>query len=45
LKRIYAYSVDWSSERGQHLSFITDVQEVKTTWHPIEKIGGAGSGY
>jgi acyl-CoA reductase-like NAD-dependent aldehyde dehydrogenase len=45
LKRFHCYSVDWTSERGQHLSYITDVQETKTTWHPIEKIGGASSGY
>jgi len=24
---------------------IADLQETKTTWHPIEKIGAAGSGY
>jgi hypothetical protein len=25
--------------------FIDDFVEMKTTWHPIEKIAGAGSGY
>jgi acyl-CoA reductase-like NAD-dependent aldehyde dehydrogenase len=25
--------------------FISDFQETKTTWHPIEQISGAGSGY
>jgi hypothetical protein len=25
--------------------FITKFTEVKTTWHPIEKIGASGSGY
>jgi hypothetical protein len=27
------------------LQRITDLQEVKTTWHPIESIGGATSSY
>jgi len=27
------------------MHYITDVQEVKTTWHPIENIGGATSSY
>jgi hypothetical protein len=30
---------------AQGLHFVTDVQEVKTTWHPIENIGGATSSY
>jgi acyl-CoA reductase-like NAD-dependent aldehyde dehydrogenase len=25
--------------------YILDFQEIKTTWHPVELIGGAGSGY
>jgi acyl-CoA reductase-like NAD-dependent aldehyde dehydrogenase len=29
----------------QGLNFVTDLQEVKTTWHPIESIGGATSSY
>lgn len=45
LKRIQKYKVDWCSAEGQSLYFITDFQEVKTTWHPIEKIASAGSGY
>jgi hypothetical protein len=24
---------------------IMDTQEIKTTWHPIENIGGAKAGY
>jgi len=24
---------------------IRDIQEIKTTWHPIEQIGGSGTGY
>jgi hypothetical protein len=29
----------------QGLQYITALQEVKTTWHPIEQIGGASSSY
>lgn len=32
-------------EKGHGPYQILDFQEVKTTWHPIEKIGPAGSGY
>jgi hypothetical protein len=33
------------NSNAQGLHFITDIQEVKTTWHPIENIGGASSSY
>ncbi len=36
---------NWSHETHENPYYITDLQEVKTTWHPIEVIGGAGSGY
>jgi acyl-CoA reductase-like NAD-dependent aldehyde dehydrogenase len=45
LKRIRTYDVDWEKNDSQHLYFISDFQEVKTTWHPIENIGGASSTY
>jgi len=35
----------WMSESSQSPYFINDFQEVKTTWHPIEQIGGAKAGY
>lgn len=35
----------WMDENTQSPYFINDFQEVKTTWHPIENIGGAKSGY
>jgi hypothetical protein len=37
--------MDWSKASSQGLSFIEDLQEIKTTWHPIENIGGATSSY
>ncbi len=46
MKRVVFYDdVDWASEKGQSPYFIMDTQEVKTTWHPIENIGGAKAGY
>jgi acyl-CoA reductase-like NAD-dependent aldehyde dehydrogenase len=35
----------WMNENTQSPYFINDFQEVKTTWHPIESIGGAKAGY
>jgi acyl-CoA reductase-like NAD-dependent aldehyde dehydrogenase len=44
LKRLTQYQLDWKVA-GDHLDFITDLQEVKTVWHPIELNGAAGGGY
>lgn len=35
----------WMNENEQSPYFISDFQEVKTTWHPIENIGGSKAGY
>ena len=45
LKRVRSYDVNWKSKENQALHLITDFQEIKTTWHPIENIGGATSTY
>ena len=46
LKRVvYPKISDWTSEEGQSPYFILDTQEVKTTWHPIERGQGGGGGY
>ena len=45
LKRVRAYSNNFSLMQEQGIQFITDFQELKTTWHPIEKIGGASNSY
>jgi len=36
---------DYKSEKHENPYLISSLQETKTTWHPIEKIGAAGSGY
>ena len=45
IKRSAMYDRDWSKEGSQDLYMIADMQEIKTTWHPIENIGGASSSY
>lgn len=46
LKRISIYDqIDWTTDAGQSPYLIMDTQEIKTTWHPIENIAGAGAGY
>jgi acyl-CoA reductase-like NAD-dependent aldehyde dehydrogenase len=46
VKRIVLYDkVKWVTATGQSPYFIMDLQEIKTTWHPIENIGGAKAGY
>src|SRR5215204_3940794 len=45
VKRIIPYkNINWLSEQGQSPYFIMDTQEIKTTWHPVENIGGGNSG-
>lgn len=45
MKRIYNYDNNWMLESSQNLYLISDFQEIKTTWHPIENVGGATSSY
>lgn len=45
VKRVFAYSNNWAKTDAQGLHFVSDLQEIKTTWHPIENIGGATSTY
>jgi acyl-CoA reductase-like NAD-dependent aldehyde dehydrogenase len=45
LKRVRSYQCDWTDLESQGPWLINDFCEVKTTWHPIEKISETGSGY
>lgn len=46
LKRvIIRNSSNWMDESHENPYYIMDTQEIKTTWHPIEKISETGSGY
>jgi len=45
VKRTFYWKKDWMKEDQQNPYFIIDLQEIKTTWHPIEKIGTGGAKY
>lgn len=46
MKRFRSYpQLDWMSKEGESPYLIMDFQEIKTTWHPVENIGGSKSGY
>jgi acyl-CoA reductase-like NAD-dependent aldehyde dehydrogenase len=46
VKRVLIYKdINWFSERAQSPYFILNTQEIKTTWHPIENLGGGAGGY
>jgi len=45
VKRSFIKSENWFNESTQNPYAIMDLQEIKTTWHPIEQIGGTKSGY
>ncbi len=46
MKRVVVPKVkDWSTAEGQSPYLILETQEVKTTWHPIERGQGGGGGY
>lgn len=46
VKRVFIYNNrKWEKEENQNPFFILDTQEIKTTWHPIENIGGTKGGY
>jgi acyl-CoA reductase-like NAD-dependent aldehyde dehydrogenase len=45
VKRTFYWNKDWSKEEGQDPYLILDLQEIKTTWHPMENIGIGGAKY
>lgn len=45
VKRAFIYSKNWKSAEVENLYMILDLQEIKTTWHPIENIGVAKTSY
>lgn len=45
VKRFFRWEKDWTKEENQNPYLIMDLQEIKTTWHPIEKIGTGGAKY
>ncbi len=45
VKRFSMQNKNWNSVDSQSLDLIATFQEYKTTWHPIEQIGGSSGGY
>ncbi|MBP9068064.1 MAG: aldehyde dehydrogenase family protein [Bacteroidia bacterium] len=45
VKRTFYWVKDWNKDENQNPYLILDLQETKTTWHPIENIGIGGAKY
>lgn len=46
LKRFFKYpDQNWYNEDHETPYYVLNLQEIKTTWHPIENIGSAKAGY
>lgn len=45
VKRTFYWNKDWNKDENQNPYLILDLQETKTTWHPIENIGIGGAKY
>lgn len=45
VKRVFYWDNDWTKADSQNPYLIQDLQEIKTTWHPVENIGTSGSKY
>ena len=45
LKRCIIQTQTFSEASSQGMQYITDFQEIKTTWHPIEQVAGGMGGY
>jgi acyl-CoA reductase-like NAD-dependent aldehyde dehydrogenase len=45
VKRSFFWNKNWLLEKEQGPYFISDLQEIKTTWHPVENIGSGGAKY
>ena len=45
VKRFFNWKKEWKKEENQNPYLILDLQEIKTTWHPIEKSSVTGTKY
>lgn len=45
VKRSFNWNKDWAKDENQNPYLILDLQEIKTTWHPVENIGIGGAKY
>ncbi|MBL7931974.1 MAG: aldehyde dehydrogenase family protein [Bacteroidia bacterium] len=45
VKRYFQWNKNWLKEQSQSPYLILDLQEIKTTWHPIENTSAGGAKY
>ncbi len=45
VKRFFHWNKDWTKDENQHPYLIMDLQEIKTTWQPVETSGMGASKY
>lgn len=45
VKRFFHWHKNWKKDENQNPYLILDLQEIKTTWHPVENIGMGGMKY
>ena len=45
VKRFFNWKKEWKKEENQNPYLILDLQEIKTTWHPVEKSSVTGTKY
>jgi acyl-CoA reductase-like NAD-dependent aldehyde dehydrogenase len=45
VKRVHWWNRDWTKSESENPYLLMDLQELKTTWHPIEQIGASGGKY
>lgn len=45
VKRFFHWNKNWTKVENQNPYLILDLQEIKTTWHPIENTGGGANTY
>lgn len=45
VKRTFFWTKDWLKSENANPYLMLDLQEIKTTWHPIENIGTTGAKY
>lgn len=45
VKRFFDWNLNWLKSENQNPYLITDIQETKTTWHPVDNSTGLGAKY
>ena len=45
VKRVFFWNKKWENEESENPYLIMDLQEIKTTWHPIEQSGSGAAKY